>query len=269
MIDELFRIGDFAISSFGAMLVLAFLASYWQLRRGLVARGVGDEEDASSLVFACGLLGILGGKVYYAILVQDWRMLFDRAGIVWYGGLIAGTLAFFWIMRRRRLPFAETLDAGGPALALGYGVGRIGCFLVGDDYGVPTDLPWGVAFEHGLPPSTAGNLRHQFGVEVPPHIADGQLLAVHPTQLYTTLASFAIFGAALWLASRVRLKPGALFLLVLMALSIERFVVEFWRAKDDRFFDTFTLAQGISVAIFAICTIIVWRRGLVAEETAT
>ncbi|MEM8932371.1 MAG: prolipoprotein diacylglyceryl transferase, partial [Acidobacteriota bacterium] len=222
---------------------------------------------ASSLVFACGLFGILGGKVYYAILVQDWRMIFDRAGIVWYGGFLAGTLAFFWIMRRRRLPYPQTLDAGGPALALGYAVGRVGCFLVGDDYGIPTDKPWGVAFENGLPPSTAANLRYQFGVDVPPHIADGQLLAVHPTQLYTTAASLAIFGASLWLAKRVRLRPGALFLVVVMALSVERFLVEFLRAKDDRFFDdTFTVAQLISVLIFVVCIVAAWRRGLVEPD---
>lgn len=265
MIDELFRIGDFAISSFGVMLVLAFLASYWQLRRGLHERGIGDDDDASTLVFACGLAGILGGKLYYAFLVQDWRMFFDRAGIVWYGGLIGGALAFFFVLHRRRLPTGQTLDAAAPALALGYSVGRVGCFLVGDDYGVPTDLPWGIAFPRGLPPTTAGNLREQFGVDVPSSIPNDQLLAVHPTQLYTTFASFAIFLGALWLSRKVRLRPGALFLVVMMALSVERFLVEFVRAKDDRFFaDTFTLAQSISISIFALCALVLWRRGRIA-----
>ena len=97
------------------------------------------------------------------------------------------------VIRRRRLPLAATADALAVALALGYSIGRIGCFLVGDDYGRPTDLPWGVAFPRGLPPTTAGDLREQFGFDVPPEIADEALLRVHPTQLYETVASLAIW----------------------------------------------------------------------------
>src|SRR6185295_10492922 len=68
MIKEIFHIGSFSISPFGVMLVLAFLASYLQLRWGMKRLGIGDEEDASAIVFAAGLGGILGAKIYYAIL---------------------------------------------------------------------------------------------------------------------------------------------------------------------------------------------------------
>ncbi|MEM9594163.1 MAG: prolipoprotein diacylglyceryl transferase [Acidobacteriota bacterium] len=259
MIEELFRIGPIAISPFGAMLVLALMGGYWLLARQMIRRGIGDQDDASAIVFACGFAGILGGKIYYAILVGDWYTLIDRAGIVWYGSLIAGVAAFFWALRQRRLPAGPTLDAAAPALAFGYGVGRIGCFLVGDDYGIPTDLPWGVAFKVGLPPSTAANLRYQFGVEVDPQIADATMLAVHPTQLYTTFASFGICIFALWLAGSRKLRPGALFLIVMALMSVERFLVEILRAKDDRFFGVFTVAQLISVVILVIVAIL-WRR---------
>lgn len=268
MIPELFRIGNFSVSPFGLMLVLALLGAFWQLRRGMRERGIGSDEDPSSIVFACGFAGILGGKIYYAILVRDWGMLFDRAGIVWYGCLIGGTLAFFFTLHRRSLPLWPTLDAAAPALALGYGLGRIGCLLVGDDYGRPTDLPWAMSFPQGLPPTTAGSLRREFGLAIDPALPDSAVLAVHPTQIYSSLASFAIFGLALWLARRP-LRPGSLFLIVMALLSVERFLVEFVRAKDDRFFGDFTLAQVISVVIMLVVgAALLARRGAARQAEA-
>lgn len=258
MIQEIFRIGDFAISPFGLMLVAALFAAYWQLQRGMAQRGIGTEDDASSIVFTCGLVGILGGKVYYAILMGDVSSILSRAGIVWYGCFFGGLLAFFWVLRRRQLPMAQTFDAVGPSLALGYGVGRVGCFLVGDDYGVPTDLPWGMTFPVGLPATTAGNLRHIFGIEVDAAIPNSELVAVHPTQLYETLAGFAIWGFALYLGRR-QLAPGRLFAIVLSLLAVERFLVEFIRAKDDRFFGVVTLAQVISLVLLT-CIAVWWLR---------
>ena len=269
MIEELFSIGSFSISPFGVMLVLALLAAYWQLQKGMRVAGIGDEEDASAIVFACGLGGILGGKLYYAALVGDWRMIFDRAGIVWYGSLIAGAIVFAWTMRRRNLPYAPTFDAAAPALALGYAVGRVGCFLVGDDYGVPTDLPWGIEFRVGLPPTTAGVLRSHFGVDVPADIPDDAFLAVHPTQLYTTFAALLIFAIALRLRKTVPMRAGSLFLITLGLLSVERFFVEFVRAKDDRFFGHFTLAQLISVAIVVLVGVLLMKRGVRIEDQKT
>lgn len=259
MIRELFHIGSFSVSPFGVMLVLALLAAYWQLQKGMRMRGLGTEETASNIALACGFLGILGGKIYYAILVNDWSMVYHRAGIVWYGCLIGGALAFFWCARRYALPLWPTLDAAAPALALGYGVGRLGCLLVGDDYGLPSDAPWAMTFKEGLPPTTAGNLRYDFGVEIPAHIPDEEWVAVHPTQIYSSLTSFAIFGFALWLQKR-QLLPGNLFLVVLALLSVERLCVEFFRAKDDRFFGPFTLAQAISVGILVLVTILLVAR---------
>src|SRR4030095_10054889 len=96
MIKEIFHIGSFSISPFGVMLVFAFLASYLQLRWGMKRLGIGDEEDASAIVSAAGVGGILGAKIYYAILNMDWRLLFDRSGLVWYGGFILWTRRRPW-----------------------------------------------------------------------------------------------------------------------------------------------------------------------------
>lgn len=253
MIQELFHIGPIVISPFGVLLVLAFFSGYLQLKRGMKRLGIGNEEDASSILFAAGVGGILGAKIYYAVLYGDWRLLFDRSGLVWYGGFLLATAAVLWVIRRRRLPFWPLLDAATPALALGYGVGRIGCFLVGDDYGRPSDLPWAMAFPNGLPPTTAGYLRSEFGVAIPPGVADDQLLRVHPTQLYETAIALLIA----WVGWRMLRGPrgrsaGRTALAVFAGLALERFLVEFLRAKDDRLLAGMTLAQGISLAILLL-----------------
>jgi phosphatidylglycerol:prolipoprotein diacylglycerol transferase len=230
--------------------------------------GIGDEEDASALVFAAGVGGIVGAKVYYAILNRDWHLLLDRSGLVWYGGFILGAIGVLWTMRRRRLPGWPMADVAAPALALGYGIGRIGCFLVGDDYGRPTDLPWGIAFPVGLPETTAGNLRYTFHVPIPASVPDDTLMRVHPTQLYETAMALAIWGVAMWLFGRRRV-PGSIALMVLALMAVERFLVEFVRAKDDRFFSGFTLAQVISVVVLVIIGVVAWlRRGRLAPRTA-
>ncbi len=269
MIPELFRIGPLTISPFGLAMMAAFVAAYFQLRAAFRVNGAGDGEDASALVFWGGLAGIGGAKLYYALLYGDLSLLFERYGLVWYGGFIAATATLLWLIRHRRLPFAGAADALAASLALGYGIGRIGCFLVGDDYGVPTDRPWGVAFPRGLPPTTAGSLRAQFDVDIPAGIPDDALLRVHPTQLYETAAAVAIWLLALVLLRR-RAPAGAAALAVLALLAAERFAVEMLRAKDDRFFGGLTLAQLISLAVLAAVTAL-WllrRRRLAAAEAA-
>jgi phosphatidylglycerol:prolipoprotein diacylglycerol transferase len=263
MIQELFRIGSFSISPFGVMLVLAFLASYVQLLSGMRRLGIGDDEDASALVFAAGVGGIVGAKVYYSILNHDWHLLFDRSGLVWYGGFLLGAAAVLFTMSKRRLFHWGMADVAALGLALGYAIGRVGCFLVGDDYGRPTDLPWGVAFPVGLPPTTAGDLRQMFGVDIPASIPDSQLLRVHPTQLYETLSCLVIWAIGLWLfrrETRNGARPGLVALVVLSLLAVERFLVEILRAKDDRFFGPFTLAQMISLGVLAVVLAVAWMR---------
>jgi phosphatidylglycerol:prolipoprotein diacylglycerol transferase len=258
MIPELFHLGSISISPFGPAMVAAFLVAWAQLRWGLKQLDLLDEEDASAVLLAAGIGGIVGAKVYYAMLYGDWRLLLDRSGLVWYGGLVGGALAVLWTVRRRGMPVSAVLDAGAPAVAAGYAVGRIGCFLVGDDYGVATRLPWGVRFPYGLPfPTTAANMR-AFGGDIDPAAAADELVGVHPTQLYETLAGLLILVVCRQLLRR-RIRPGVTALVGFGMLGTERFLVEFVRAKDDVFFGGLTLAQAISLALLlglGIC----WRR---------
>jgi phosphatidylglycerol:prolipoprotein diacylglycerol transferase len=126
-------------------------------------------------------------------------------------------------------------------------LGRIGCFLVGDDYGRPTDSWVGIAFPKGSPPTTAASLR-EFGVAVDPSIPADQVLRVHPTQIYESLAAFTMFAVLMSLNRRPH-RRGLAWALFLIMLGVERFLVEIVRAKDDRFFGPFTVAQLISVVL--------------------
>ncbi|MFP5248041.1 MAG: prolipoprotein diacylglyceryl transferase [Thermoanaerobaculia bacterium] len=246
MFPTLVKIGNFEITTFGLMMFLAFIIAGWVLAKQFRKYGL-NEELASSMVVAAALGGIVGAKIYYAILFRDWKLLFDRAGLVWYGGLIGGFLACSWLIWRNRVDYLTAADATAPALSIGYALGRIGCFLVGDDYGRPTDAWYGVAFPEGAPPTTARSLR-DFGVTVDPAIPDYQVLKVHPTQLYETFAALLMFGILMWLNKRPH-RRGLAWGLFCIMLGVERFLVEFVRAKDDRFFGAFTVAQVISVLL--------------------
>ena len=246
-------LGTITITSFGVMMALSFLTGFWIVRLELLRKGM-DEELAGDVLMGAIVGGIVGAKVYYVLLnwpqtVQDpFGMLFSRAGLVWYGGFIGGAIGVSLAIHRRKAPIPVLADICAPALALAYAVGRMGCFLVGDDYGRPTDSWVGIAFPNGSPPSTAGNLRRMFGVSIPESVPDTAVLAVHPTQLYEIGMSLLIF-AILWRLRREPWKAGRLFSLWLALAGVERLIVEFFRAKDDRFFGFLTLAQLISIAL--------------------
>jgi phosphatidylglycerol:prolipoprotein diacylglycerol transferase len=256
MYPTLFRFGSFEITTFGLMMFLAFVVGGWILTRQFRRYGL-SEDLASTIVMAAALGGIVGAKVYYAILFRDWHLLFDRAGLVWYGGMIGGVAACSWVILRRKADFLRVADAAAPASAIGYCLGRIGCFLVGDDYGAPTASWIGVAFPKGSPPTTAESLR-QFGVRIDPSVPPDQVLRVHPTQLYEAGAALVMFFILMRLNRRPH-RRGRSFALFLILLGIERFLVEIVRAKDDRFLGPFTVAQLISL-IAVIIGIVLWFR---------
>jgi len=245
MYPEIFRIGPIAVRSYGAMLALGFLTSAFVLRSEMKRRSL-KPELVDPIVTAAVLGGILGAKVYY--LLQYWKnflgdplgMAFSGAGLVWYGGLLGGTSAVLWLLVRRKEKLAPIADSVGLVLPLGYAFGRLGCLLNGDDYGVPTELPWGMVFPKGSPPSSE---------------------RVHPTQIYEMTASLAIF-AVLWKLRRKPLPDGVLFWMYLILAGAERFAVEFLRTNRRVILDL-TVAQMISAVLVlsgAISIVILlWR----------
>jgi phosphatidylglycerol:prolipoprotein diacylglycerol transferase len=230
----LVRVGGFTISTFGIMMVAGFLAGWVILTREFARKGI-PPQDAQTAILIAAFGGVLGSKLYY--LVDHWReltgdfwgMVTSRGGLTWYGGFVLATLLLVAFARARRIPVLRGLDCMAPALTLGYGIGRIGCYLVGDDYGQPAGILWAVAFPEGAPPTDA---------------------AVHPTQVYETLASAAIF-AFLW-TRRLRPAPdGALVFQWFVLAGLERFLVEFLRTNVPVALGL-TEAQLLSVGMVAL-----------------
>lgn len=261
MYPHLFTIGDFTVTSFGLMMFLSFVVGAWVLARQFEKRDL-DPEIAWDMLLWIAIGGILGAKLYYValhpadLIADPLRALTNRGGLVWYGGFIGGALAFWWQVRKRGLPLAHTFDAAAPALAIAYGVGRMGCFLVGDDYGRPTDSWVGIAFPEGYPPTTAGYFR-SIGYQISAQIPDAAVLAVHPTQLYEIAAALVMFGI-LWKLSGT-LRAGRLFAIYLVMYAIERFLVEFVRAKTDFIALGLTTSQFASLVLLVLA-VVIWQR---------
>jgi phosphatidylglycerol:prolipoprotein diacylglycerol transferase len=255
------HLGPLEITGYGLMLMVAFLMGGWLIARQLRESQL-REDYAADIVAAAVIGGIIGAKLWYVALTRNPGALFSRGGLVWYGGFIGGALAVILNGWRLGVPLRWTMQLAAPALAAAYALGRVGCFLVNDDYGRPTALPWGVKFPQGLPPSTAGNLHQLFGVPIPQGIDPSTVMTVHPTQLYEVAAMLIAF-AILWSLRKRGLPVGWLFGLYLIFAGIERFLVEIVRAKDDRFLGPFTLAQLTSVILVMIglLLVVIWRKG--------
>ena len=242
MLPEILRIGPVTLHSFGLMLAVGFLLIAWLAGKEFVRRGF-SADTAGSCTLGAMVGGVLGAKGYY--LIENWRILaedplgsiFSGSGLTYYGGLIGGALGVLLVGRRAGVPLLTLVDMGGPLVALGYGVGRIGCFLNGDDYGRVSDLPWAIAFPKGTPPT---------------------LDRVHPTQLYEVVVSLAIFFFLWSKRGAWDDRPGFTFGLYLVLAGTERFLVEFIRLNAPVALGL-TMAQWISAALILIGILLLRR----------
>ena len=258
------------VTGFGLAVLLAFVIAQIISQQELLRRGYQKESDAiPDLILACVLGTLIGGKLYYAgIVMQDWAALKGRAGFVFWGGFIGSVIACWLVIRHKKLNFARFADVAGIAIAAGYSVGRTGCWAVGDDYGKPWSGPLSVMFPEGTPASTASNMSRIFGTPVPDGMSPDTVLAVHPTQLYETALGFLMF-LVLWRFRAHRNAEGWLFGMYLVLAGAERFFIEFFRAKDDRFIAGFTLAQVIALTLMAIGVIVMQMRRRTPPPVAT
>jgi phosphatidylglycerol---prolipoprotein diacylglyceryl transferase len=237
-------LGPLTVTGYGLMMMVAFLMAGWVIQVDLRRRHL-NEDYAADIVFAAVIGGIVGAKIWYVLLTGEWDTLFRRGGFVWYGGFLGGVAGVLLNGWRKRIPARWTMELTAAPLALGYALGRVGCFLVNDDYGIPSSLPWAVRFPDGLPPTTVAELSRMH-VTFPPGARPTDLVAVHPTQIYET----ALMLCAFWLLWRLAAHGHGLgwrFGVYLVLAGVERFLVEFVRAKDDRLLGPFTLAQATSV----------------------
>jgi len=241
--------GPLAITGYGIMMMVAFLMGGWAIQVELRRRKL-DEEYAADIVIAAVVGGLVGAKIWYVLVTGQWGALFSRGGLVWYGGFFGGVIAVLANGWRKRVPLRFTCELAAPALALGYALGRVGCFLVNDDYGLPTSLPWAMKFPAGMPISSVSELARA-GATFPPGTDPNMIVAVHPTQIYETLIMLVAF-AWLWKQRAHLHAVGWLFATYLIWAGTERFLVEFIRAKDDRLFGQFSLAQATSIVLFGL-----------------
>jgi phosphatidylglycerol:prolipoprotein diacylglycerol transferase len=260
------RLGPLELTGYGLMMMVAFLMAGWAIQLELRRRRL-DEEFAADIVIAGVVGGLIGAKIWYVLLTGEWDALLRRGGFVWYGGLLGATAAILLNGWRRHVPWRFTAEICAAPLALGYALGRVGCFLVNDDYGIPTSLPWAMQFPHGLPPTTVANLT-ALGIKFPAGADPMQVVAVHPTQIYET----ALMMLAFWWMWRRRDHGHAVGWMLgcyLVLGGLERFLVEFVRAKDDRLLGPFTLAQATSVALVVVGAVLLklwWKPDAVSGQ---
>ena len=247
-----FSVFGFSFTGFGIAVLLAFLIAQMVSERELARRGREKESAAVSDVLFAALLGtLIGAKLYYVVVVtHNWHDLLGRGGFVFWGGFIGAVALCAATIRYKKLSFVRFADVAGIAIAAGYAVGRTGCWAVGDDYGRPYTGPLAVAFPEGTPPSTAFEMQRVFNVPIKPGTDPSTVLSVYPTQLLEVALGMIMFGI-LWRLRNHKHAEGWLFGVYCVLAGLERFIVEFLRAKDDRFSWAFglSMAQLIALAI--------------------
>lgn len=241
---------ELPIYGYGLMLFFAFLGSMnlaaWRARRERL-----DPETIYDLALWLYLGGLAGARLFYAW--QYWgtkiRSVWDifkiwEGGIVLYGSILGGTVAFLAYWAWRRFPFRPTIDVIAPSLALGIALGRVGCFLNGCCFGdLCEDLPWGVRFPAQSAP-WFDQVHHRL---IAPDAAWSR--PVHPTQLYSALDGLILLGL-LSAYYPLRRRDGEVMALLAVTYPITRFLIERLRNDEGDFFAGMTISQNISILLF-------------------
>lgn len=230
MYPVLFSVGGFEITSFGVLVAVGALVGISMFRRELAQSALPDDAVDGAIIGVLG--GLAGAKLLWVVehLGEEpfGSLLFSRGGLSWFGGLVGGVGAALLYFAFKRYPIVRTIAAASPALAAGHGIGRIGCFLVGDDYGRPTTLPWGVAFPRGLPPTAE---------------------RVHPAQLYEAIF-LAVLTVLLIRWRRAGVGDGAVLGRYLVLAGAARFCIEFIRV-NERVLGGLTVAHWAALLMIA------------------
>ncbi len=250
----LVHFGSFTLYTYGFFLAMGFLAAVWFSKRNARFYDL-KADDISDLFFVILISGIVGARLLYVIInFDDFKTspldIFKlwNGGLVFFGGFIGAVAASIVTLRIKNLPFFKTADTIAPGVALGHGIGRLGCFFAGCCYGRQCDLPIAVQFSH--PESLA-----------PLHVP------LHPTQIYMVAANLILFFILIFLQRRKRFH-GMIFLSYIILYSVFRFIIEFFRGdfRGDVYFEFLSVSQGIGIlaiviALAAMVTLALSSRG--------
>ena len=251
----LFKIGPFTVYSYGVMLVTAFLVGYYFFSKEVMRKKL-NENIAIDITIIAVFCGIAGSKLLFIIenldefYLNPIKIAFSTGGFTFLGGLVLSFIASWIYIRKRKYNFLQAADAVAPSLIIAYGIGRIGCHLAGDgDYGIPTNLPWGMNYENGIVPPTHLFNGTEYATSFPHNIFPNNT-PLHPTPIYEFLASLLIF-LALWKFRKSNWKDGKIIMLYFILSSLSRFLVEFIRL-NPRILWGLSEAQIIAAVIFMI-----------------
>jgi phosphatidylglycerol:prolipoprotein diacylglycerol transferase len=245
----LFHLGPFTIYSYGTVLALGFILSLFLIVKRAHKIGI-SKQTIYDLGIWMIIGGLLGARIAYVLFHMDefWRRPMDifmihRGGLVFYGSFIGGALFSWFFLKRRKFSFLKFADFIIPVVALGHGIGRIGCFLNGCCYGKPTECPWGVHFPAGSAPSQHYGFSH----------------SLHPTQLYEAFLLAVLFFVLLWIDKRKKFE-GQTFFSYLLMYPLIRFFLEFFRGEHSLIlFNLFTVYQIFSVILFLLGGLLYYR----------
>ena len=236
------------IPAFGVMVALGFLMGYWFASAQARKTGITKPEVIGDLLMWLLLGGIAGARILYVTI--HWNKYSSdpisafkiwEGGIVYYGGFLGAFLAAVIFCRKHKLSLSAIGDLCMPGAMLGQGIGRIGCLLVGDDFGkvAPEGLPWAITFPRNMP-----------GSLMPPDMTG---IPLHPAQLYMMTQSLIIFFI-LWMVLKRRKFEGQVMYLGLMLYPIGRSICELYRADDEArgIYFGLSTSQWISIPLFLL-----------------
>lgn len=253
----------FTLHTFGVLLAAAFLAALWWVARGARREGISTDSVISLGLWAIGG-AVVGAKalmvlrslhLYVSDPSQLWSLSSLESAGDFYGGFLGALAAVSLYFRRHpELPVWRTADLCGPAIALGQSIGRVGCFMAGDDYGKPTRLPWAVTFTD---PDAARVGGAPLGVPL------------HPVQLYESVVCLALFFFLAWLTRRKRFD-GEVVLAYALLYAVARFIIEYFRGDTDRGFvfgGALSTSQFIAVLVGTASVVLLAARHRVAGRS--
>lgn len=255
MYPRIFSSDVFVLHTFGLFLAAAYLAALWWLMRGAKREGI-KSENITGLGLWLIIGAIIGAKALMVVrFFQDyvtnpgdlWSLATLQSAGDFYGGFIGAIFAaMIYFKRHPELPTWKTADLCAPAIALGQAIGRIGCFLAGDDYGRATDLPWAVTFRH---PDAAAIGGAPLGIPL------------HPVQLYESFVCLLLFLFLVRLA-RNRRFDGEIILAYSSLYALARYFLEFLRGDADRGFvlgGLLSTSQAIAIVTMITCAALFFK----------